>query len=150
MLVQTPFRDVDEFFDRLAGAPRAGVRTMPMDAYRRGDDVWIHLDLPGIAADGLDISVERNILTVAAERQWHRQDGDQPYLTERPAGTFRRQIQLGDGLDVEHVEATYHDGVLTLRVPVAERAKPRKIQVDATIGANPAQAIDAGSAVSRG
>jgi HSP20 family protein len=100
-----------------------------MDAYRRGSDIWVHIDLPGVAADSLDINVERSVLTVSGERWWERQDGDQVYLNDRSQGRFRRQVHLGDGLDAERIEADYQDGVLTLRIPVAESAKPRKIEV---------------------
>ena len=103
----------------------------PMDAYRRGSDVWVHLDLPGVAADGLDISVERSVLTVSGERGWERPDGDQVYVNDRSQGRFHRQVHLGEGLDAENIEADYHDGVLTLRIPVAEKAKPRKIEIKA-------------------
>ena len=122
-----PFRAFDGFFDQQqATRPTGGV---PLDAYRRGDDVWVHLDFPGVAADSLDVSVERNVLTVTGERSWQRREGDQVYLAERRSGTFRRQVTLGDGLDAEGIEADYTDGVLTLRVPVAEKAQPRKITV---------------------
>ena len=77
----------------------------------------------------LDITVERNLLTISAERNWQRQEGDQPYFAERYRGNFRRQIQLGDGLDLQTLEADLHDGVLTVRIPVDEQAKPRKVQV---------------------
>jgi len=89
----------------------------------------VHLDMPGIAADSLDVSVERNVLTVTGERNWERREGDQVYLSERRSGTFRRQVTLGDGLDADGIEADFSDGVLTLRVPVAEKAQPRKISV---------------------
>jgi HSP20 family protein len=128
MLMQhDPFRDFDILFDRVTGRQASG--TSPMDAYRRGADVWVSFDLPGVKAEHLDITVERNVLTVAAERSLQRQEGDQPYVTERRSGSFRRQVQLGDGLDLEHLEADLHDGVLTVRIPVAERAKPRKVHV---------------------
>lgn len=130
MLLQNdPFRDLDMLFSRLGS--RSGERplAMPMDAYRRGENVWVHIDLPGIAPDSLDISVERGVLTVSADRDWQREDGDQFYLTERPRGTYRRQVHLGEGLDAEHIEADLSDGVLTLRIPVAEVAKPRRIEV---------------------
>lgn len=130
MLLQNdPFRDLDAFFSRFGSRPGSTITAMPMDAYRRGDNVWVHLDLPGVAADSLDISVERGVLTVSAERNWTREDGDQSYLTERPRGTFRRQVHLGEGLDAERIEADLTDGVLTLRIPVAEVAKPRRITV---------------------
>ena len=133
MLFQTdPFRDLDTLFSRFPGRQSNAAGTggiMPMDAFRRGSDVWVHIDLPGVKADSLDITVERNTLTVTAERNWQRQEGDQPYFAERYRGNFRRQIQLGDGLDLDGLEADLHDGVLTVRIPVAEQAKPRKIHV---------------------
>lgn len=129
MQLQTdPFRDFDAILNRLGARVTPG-GLMPMDAFRRGNDVWVHIDLPGVKPEHLDISVERNVLTISAERDWQRQDGDRVYATERTRGTFRRQIQLGDGLDLDHLEADLHDGVLTLRVPVKETAKPRRITV---------------------
>lgn len=120
------------FFNRLTTASGgSGATVAPMDAYRRGSDVWVHLDLPGVAADSIDITVERNVLTVTGERFWKRQDGDQVYLSDRAQGRYHRQVHLGDGLDGEAIEADYDDGVLTLRIPVAEQAKPRKIAVSA-------------------
>ena len=131
MLLQTdPFRDFDTLFNRFPGrAATAAAATMPMDAFRRGNDVWVFIDLPGVKSDDLEISVERNVLTISARRDWQRQDGDRPYVTERPRGSFRRQITLGDGLDLDHLEADLHDGVLSVRIPVAEQSKPRKIAV---------------------
>lgn len=130
MLIQTdPFRDFDTLFSRLANRQVNASGVMPMDAFRRGNDVWVHIDLPGVKADSLDITVERNLLTISAERSWQRQEGDQAYFAERYRGNFRRQIQLGDGLDLAHLEADLHDGVLTVRIPVAEQAKPRKVEV---------------------
>ena len=120
----------DPFFEALfRGPPRSDTHRMPMDAYRRGDDVWVHIDLPGVAPDSLDISVERNVLTVAAERNWQREDGDQPYLNERSQGSYRRQVHLGEALDADAIEADLVDGILTLRIPVSEKAQPRKITV---------------------
>jgi HSP20 family protein len=128
MLQTDPFRDFDTFFNRLASRGSTS-SSMPMDAFRRGTDVWVHIDLPGVKAEDLDITVERNVLSISAARDWQRQEGDQPYFGERFRGTYRRQIQLGDGLDLEHLEADLLDGVLTIRIPVAEKAKPRKVQV---------------------
>ncbi len=122
-----PFRDFDTVFRRLATTDAS--HPMPMDAYRRGEDVWVHVDLPGVAADSLDISVERDVLTISAERNWVSEEGDRSYLNERTSGRFRRQVHLGEGLDPEHIDADLTDGVLTLRIPVAERAKPRKISI---------------------
>lgn len=129
MLMQNdPFRDFDYLFRTLGRGDTTQYR-MPMDAYRRGNDVWVHIDLPGVAADAVDVDVERSVLTVTAERTYPGEEGDQYYLNERRQGVFRRQVHLGENLDVEHIEADYADGVLTLRIPVAEKAKPRKISV---------------------
>jgi len=131
MLMQTdPFRDLDVLLSRLGSRVGAdGSTMMPMDAYRRGDSVWVHLDMPGVTANSIDVDIERNVLTVSAERSWDPEEDDQMYLSERRQGTYRRQVQLGDGLDAEAVEASLSDGVLTLRIPVAEVAKPRRIAV---------------------
>ena len=131
MFVQNdPFRHFDSLFSQV-GPRRNTTSPVPMDAYRREGDVWVHIDLPGVSADSIDISVERSVLTVAASRSWAHQEGDKPYLTERPSGEFRRQVHLGEGLDAEAIEADYHDGVLTLRIPVAEKAKTKKIAINA-------------------
>jgi HSP20 family protein len=128
MLLQNdPFGEVDALLSRLVSRDTAD---MPMDAYRRGEDVWIHMDLPGVAADSLDVTVDGSVLTVSAQRNWQREDGDQVYLAERRRGAYRRQVHLGDGLDAERIEASLIDGVLTLRIPVAEAAKPRKIPIN--------------------
>ncbi|MEU8080922.1 Hsp20/alpha crystallin family protein [Catellatospora citrea] len=123
-----PFRD----FDRLAGEVFGTARTpapMPMDCLRTGDTFVVRFDMPGIDTDSLDVSAENGTLTVRGER--HRNDPDDAsYLvSERPAGSYSRQLVLGDGLDVEAIRADYRDGVLTLTIPVAERAKPRRIEV---------------------
>jgi len=146
MLIQTdPFRDLDTLFSRLSSRQQYVAGAMPMDAFRRGSDVWVHIDLPGVKAENLDITVERNVLTVSAERDWQRQEADQPYFGERYRGMFRRQIQLGDGLDLEHLEADLHDGVLTVRIPVAEKAKPRKVEIGQG-GSSTPEAIETTSA----
>ena len=138
MMIQTdPFRDLDTLFSRLSGRQQNTGGVMPMDAFRRGSDVWVHIDLPGVKAESLDITVERNVLTIAAERNWQRQETDQPYFAERYRGSFRRQIQLGDGLDLANLEADLHDGVLTVRIPVAEQAKPRKVEIGQHRSATP-------------
>ncbi len=131
----TPFSGFDSWFDQLAstrqGSSSSNVR---IDAYRRGDNVWVHADLPGVNADSIDIDVERNVMTITADRAWQASDGDQLYFRERQHGTYRRQLNLGEGLDADAIEADYQDGVLTLRIPVAERAKPRKIAVGTSSG----------------
>ncbi len=128
-----PFQELDSMLGRLTAPTRSGTRpaSMPMDAYRRGGDVWVHLDLPGVSTESIDISLERNVLTVSAQRNWAREEDDQMYVAERRPGVFSRQVHLGDGLDAENIEAAYHDGVLTLRLPIAEAAQPRKIAVKA-------------------
>ena len=123
-----PFRD----FDRLAGEMLGAARTpalMPMDCLRTEEAVVVRFDLPGIDAESLEVSAENNTLTVRARR--HRQDPqDAVYVvSERPSGEYARQLVLGDGLAVDSITADYQDGVLTLTIPVAERAKPRKIEV---------------------
>ncbi|WP_328672620.1 Hsp20/alpha crystallin family protein [Streptomyces sp. NBC_00328] len=132
MLMRTdPFRELDRPAQQLTG-PGTWSRTsaMPMDAYRDGDQYVIAFDLPGIDPDALDIDVERNMLTVRAERRpLPRSESAQAELSERPLGVFSRQVVLADTLDAEHIAADYEAGVLTLRVPIAERAKPRKISV---------------------
>lgn len=99
-----------------------------MGAYRRDTDVWVHIDMPGVAVESVDIDVERDVLTVTGERSWQSEESDQVYLNERGQGSYRRQVHLGEGLDADAIEADLHDRVLTLRIPVAERAQPRKIE----------------------
>ena len=130
MLIRTdPFRELDRLTQQLVGA---GTSTrpsvMPLDAWREGDAFVIEFDLPGVQPETLDIDVERNVLTVRAERP--SKNGDWEMLAaERPTGLFSRQLVLGDNLDLDRLEARYDAGVLRLTVPVAERAKPRKIEV---------------------
>ena len=143
-----PFRDFDRLAEQLAGAQRAAApRSFPMDAYRRGDRFFVHLDLPGVEADSIDLTCDENVLTVNAERRFPSEEGDQIVVQERPQGTFSRQLLLSDALDSGRIEASYDEGVLTLAIPIAERAKPRRIQVG-TSGVGP-QTID-GSAEQSG
>jgi HSP20 family protein len=129
MLMRTdPFRELDRLSEQVFGT-RARPAVMPMDAYRQGDHFIVHFDLPGIDPSSVDLTVEKNVLTVAAERQWQPGDQQQILASERPQGTFRRQLFLGEGLDVERVEAGYDRGVLTVTIPVAEQAKPRKVEI---------------------
>ena len=129
MLRFDPFRD----FDRLAGDLLAGTTRVPrvaaMDAYRVGDRYLVQLDLPGVDPDSLEVTAENNTLTVRGERKATAPDGAQYLISERPTGEFSRQMVLGDGLDLEQVSADYSDGVLTVTIPVAEEAKPRKIAI---------------------
>jgi HSP20 family protein len=100
-----------------------------MDAYRRGDRFYVHLDLPGVDPDSIDLTSEQNMLTIEAERRLDRRDEDELLVSERPSGSFRRQLLLSDALDPDQIEASYENGVLTLDVPVAEQAKPRRIEI---------------------
>ena len=125
-----PFRDFDRLTQQLLGTTNRPV-VMPMDAWREGDRFVIEFDLPGVSPQTIDLDVERNVLTVSAERV--ARNGDWEMLaSERPRGRFSRQLVLGDNLDLDHIEAGYDSGVLRLTVPVAERAKPRKIQINGT------------------
>ena len=128
MLMRTdPFRELDRFAQQVLGtAARPAV--MPMDAWREGEEFVVEFDLPGIEPDSLDIDIERNVVTVRAERPGVDPNRDM-LATERPRGVFSRQLMLGDNLDTERIQAAYHEGVLRLTIPVAERAKPRKISV---------------------
>ena len=129
MLLRTtdPFRDLDRLTQQIFGTTNRPA-VMPMDAWREGDRFVIEFDLPGVARDSIDLDVERNVLTVRAERVARNGDGEM-LASERPRGVFSRQLVLGDNLDLEHIEAAYESGVLRLTVPVAERAKPRKIEI---------------------
>ncbi|GAB3454170.1 Hsp20/alpha crystallin family protein [Streptomonospora sediminis] len=128
MLVRTdPFGDFDRITRMLGDTART--TAMPMDAYRDENTFVVHFDLPGVRPDSIDLEVERNYLTVRAERAATAEDGREVVAAERPTGTFTRQLFLGEALDSDNISANYADGVLTLRVPVAEQAKPRKIMV---------------------
>ena len=122
-----PFRDLDRFAQQVFGtAARPAV--MPMDAWRDGEQFIVEFDLPGVKPDSLDLDVERNVLTVRAERPDLDQDREM-VSAERPRGVFSRQLFLGDNLDIDKIDANYHDGVLRLTIPVAEKAKPRRIEI---------------------
>jgi HSP20 family protein len=124
-----PFRELDRLADQLAAEPAQTRRTFPMDAYRRGDQFIVHFDLPGVDPATLDLTVEKNVLTVRAERRFERQEGDEVLVAERPQGGYTRQLFLGDTLDSDSIQANYEAGVLTLSIPVAQAAKPRQIQI---------------------
>lgn len=134
MLMRTdPFRDLDRLTEAVFGTSgRPAV--MPMDAYRDDDMFLVHLDLPGVDADSIDLTVERNVLTVHAERKPSVGDTAERVVAERTYGVFSRQLFLGDTLDVENLTADYDAGVLTIKIPVAEQAKPRKVEVSGGSG----------------
>jgi len=143
MLLRTtdPFRDFDRLTQQIFGTTNRPA-VMPMDAWRQGDRFVIEFDLPGVAAESIDLDVERNVLTVRTERV--PGNGDWEMLaSERPRGAFSRQLVLGDNLDLEKIEASYDAGVLRLQIPVAERAKPRKIEISAGSGDGEPSAIEA-------
>lgn len=133
MLMRTdPFRELDRLTQQVFGTS-ARPAFMPMDAWRDGDTFHIEFDLPGVRADSIDLDVERNVLTVHADRP--SPEGNVELIAnERPSGVFSRQLILGDNVDLDKISASYHDGVLALEVPVAEKAKPRKIAISAGNG----------------
>lgn len=144
MLLRTtdPFRDFDRLASQLLGTGGGTTNrpaVMPMDAWRQGERFVLEFDLPGVSRESIDIDVERNVLTVRAERVAGNGDWER-LASERTHGQFSRQLVLGDNLDLDRIEAAYDNGVLRLVIPVAERAKPRKVQV---AGASPTKEHDA-------
>lgn len=128
MLMRTdPFGELDRWARSLSGTRSPAA--MPIDAYRHGDAFFVHFDLPGVSPDSIDVTVEENALTVRAERPRPVPEDAEVFAAERPAGVFSRQLSLGQSIDTGHIEAGYAAGVLTLRLPVAEHAKPRRIEI---------------------
>ena len=135
MLRFDPFRDLDRFAEQVLGVQAGSARVprfMPMDLYRSGDHYVLHADLPGVDPGSVDVSVDNGTLTIKAERTGRTEETVQWIASERFTGTFLRQLSLGEGIDVERIGATYNNGVLTLTIPVSEKAKPRRIEVAAT------------------
>lgn len=129
MLMHTdPFRELDRLAQRMLGRTDSQW-SIPMDAWRDGDTFTVQLDLPGVRESDFDLEVERNVLTVRAERRGAEADDREVIHAERPSGTFVRRLFLSEALDTEHVRASYDDGVLTVTIPMAEQAKPRKVLV---------------------
>ncbi|MFJ1543255.1 Hsp20/alpha crystallin family protein [Micromonospora chalcea] len=134
MLMRTdPFRDIDRVFQQLAGTTSRPA-VMHVDAAREGDWFHVYFDLPGVDPDSIDLTVERNVLSVKAERQRPQKDGVETVIAERQMGVFSRQLFLGDTLDTDRLEASYDNGVLTLRIPVSDKAKPRKVSIGSGSG----------------
>src|SRR3954470_14351542 len=134
MLMRTdPFRELDRLTQQLVGSGTgtwSRPTAMPMDAYRAGEEFVVSFDLPGVDPGAIELDVERNVLTVKAERRPAVTDEHvEMQVAERPLGVFSRQLFLGETLDTEHIDAGYEAGVLTLRIPIAERAKPRRITI---------------------
>ncbi len=122
-----PFRELDQVTQQVF---RQSTRpSAPMDAYRHGDEFVVQFDFPGVDPGSIDLTVEKNVLNVSATRHRTIADGDEVLIAERPQGEFRRQLLLGEQLDAENIQAEYDNGVLTLRLTVAERAKPRKVEI---------------------
>ena len=143
MLMRTdPFRELDRLTQQMLGTNGTSARpsVMPMDAWRDGDNFQVEFDLPGVRPESIDLDVERNVVTVKAERP-PRENQAELLAAERPRGVYSRQLVLGDNLDTEHIRANYDSGVLSLDIPVAEAAKPRKIEI--VSGGTARQAIDA-------
>jgi HSP20 family protein len=142
MLMRTdPFRELDRLSQQVFGTPTRPA-AMPIDAYRKGEEFVVQFDLPGVDPESIDLTVEKNVLTVHAERRRPAEEGVELVVGERPQGTFSRQLFLGETLDSERIDARYNDGVLTLTVPIAEKAKPRKVPIG--VGAsNGSTAIEA-------
>ncbi|MCU1608969.1 MAG: heat shock protein Hsp20 [Pseudonocardiales bacterium] len=124
-----PFRELDRLSEQVMGGRVP--RTMPMEAWRRKDEFYVHIDLPGIDKDDVDLTVERNVVSIRAERRPAREEGDEVIVDERPHGIFTRQLFLGDNLDANKLSADYDRGVLMLTIPVAEESKPRRVQLGA-------------------
>jgi HSP20 family protein len=142
MSMLTSFDPFFRGFDRFADSRRVhGPRLMPVDAYRQGEQFVVNFDMPGVDPDSVEVTVEKNVLSVAAERHWTPEEGDKVLLAERPQGRYERKLYLSDNLDTDAIEAHYDRGVLSLRIPVSQAAKPRKVQI--TSGAH--QEVTAGT-----
>lgn len=143
MLRFDPFRDFDRMTEQLLGVPSGTARAprfMPMDLYRSGDHYVLHADLPGVDPGSVDVNVENGTLTIKAQRSERTEEGVQWITSERFTGTFMRQIALGDGIDANKISATYANGVLTVTLPVAESAKPRRVSISVQDQATPVEA----------
>ncbi|WP_088318647.1 Hsp20/alpha crystallin family protein [Kineosporia sp. R_H_3] len=133
MLRFDPFRDLDRLTEQMLGVPAGSARAprfMPMDLYRSGDHYVVHADLPGIDPGSVDVSVDSGTLTIRAERSARTEQSVQWLASERFTGSFMRQLSLGEGVDADRIAATYENGVLTVTIPIAEKAKPRRIEVE--------------------
>ncbi len=128
-----PFRQLDRLSEQVLGGARPYV-TMPIEAFRRGDELCVAIDLPGVAPEGVDVTVERNVVNIRARREPMHTDQDEVLVDERPRGEFTRQLFLGDNLDSGTLAADFDRGVLRLRIPVAESSKPRRIEISSESG----------------
>ena len=135
-----PFRELDRWTDQVNQAVRQSTLSIPMDAVRHGDRVFLSFDLPGVDPDAIDLTIERDTLTVSATRRFERSEGDEVLANERYQGTFTRRVLLGDSLDTGRLEAAYDHGVLSITVPVSEQAQPRKVAVGGSHTPTPIEA----------
>ncbi|MFQ6324581.1 Hsp20/alpha crystallin family protein [Nocardia sp. CWNU-33] len=146
MLRFDPFHDIDtvarQLLGEAAGTTRAP-RFMPMDLFRAGDHYVLNADLPGVDPGSVDVSVDNGTLTLRAQRSTPSDEGVQWIASERFAGTFMRQLSLGENVDADKISATYNNGVLSVTIPIAEKAKPRRIEISGS-SAQP-KTIEAGS-----
>jgi HSP20 family protein len=140
LMMSDPFRQFDRLTQQVLGTA-ARPAAMALDAWREGNDFVVAVDLPGVQTESIDLNVEQNVLTIRAERKDTTGEGVELIAAERPRGVFSRQLMLGETLDTENVTASYNGGVLTVRIPVAEKAQPRKIEI--TSGAGAQQQISA-------
>ena len=130
-----PFRELDRLTEQAFSVAARASRSMPMEALRRGDEFFVYLDMPGVRQDDVDVTVERNVVSIRARRVAQRQEGDEVIVDERPYGEFTRQLFLGDNLDSNGLSARMSDGVLSLRIPVSESSKPRRVALGSSAGA---------------
>jgi HSP20 family protein len=141
-----PFRELDRLAEQTISVGARALRTMPMEALRRGQEFIVHLDVPGVGSDNIDLTVERNVVSVRVRRLPDRQEGDEVLIDERPHGEFARQLFLGDNLDADRLTADVRDGVVTLTIPVSTASKPRRVTLSSAAGSSDASNGDAGSA----
>ncbi len=141
-----PFRELDRLAEQTLSAGARALHSMPMTALRRGDEFTVHLDVPGVGPDDIDLTVERNVVSIRVRRLPAGQEGDEVLIDERPHGEFMRQLFLGDNLDADRLTADTRDGVLTLTIPVSEASKPRRVVLGSSDRSSDAPNVVAGSA----
>jgi HSP20 family protein len=141
-----PFRELDRLAEQTMSVGARALQSMPMEALRRGDEFIVHLDVPGVGLDDIDLTVERNVVSIRVRRLPARQEGDEVLIDERPHGEFARQLFLGDNLDADRLTADARDGVLTLTIPVSEASKTRRVVLGSAERSSDAPNVVAGPA----
>jgi HSP20 family protein len=134
-----PLREFDRVTEQLLASTTRAMRAIPMEAYRRGDQFFVQLDLPGVKDEDVDVTVEGNMVNVRAERRKQREEGDEVIVDERSEGVFTRQLLLGENLDPGGLSGSYDRGVLTITIPVSKAAQPRKVPISAQSTTSSAQ-----------